>query len=82
MLVYLGFASQGPPGLQELVLDKLSELGRLTSFKHVGDGVAAVFDLTLPPETWTVLLSTPTGGQMTPVVRPRGCLGISQAARW
>src|SRR5207244_2584116 len=44
--VYLGFASQNPPGLQELVLDKFSELGRLTSYRRIGSGVAAMFDLT------------------------------------
>jgi hypothetical protein len=81
-LVYLGFASQNPPGLQELVLDKLSELGRLTSYRYVGDGMAAVFDFTLPPESWTAILSTPGGPSTIPIVRPRGCLGISHAARW
>ena len=80
VLVYLGFASQSPPGFQELLLDKLSELGRMTSYRRVGDGVAAIFDLTRPPETWTGMLPTPTGPQTTPVLRPRGCIGIGQTA--
>ena len=81
--VYFGFDSRNPPGLQELVLDKLSELGRLISYRRVADeGVAAVFDLRLPPEPWTAILTRPTGQSPVPIPRPQGCIGMRQANRW
>ena len=44
---------QAIPQIKEQLRYELSELGRLTSYRYVGDGMAAVFDFTLPPESWT-----------------------------
>jgi hypothetical protein len=84
VLVYLGFESRNPMGLQELILDKLSELGRMTSFRRVADhGLSAVFDLTQRPESWAVILPNPsTSLPAASVTRPSGCIGIRQANRW
>jgi hypothetical protein len=84
ILVYLGFESKNTPGLQELILDSLSELGRMTSYRRVADhGFSAVFDLTQTPETWTVILPKPSVVEpAAPVIRPAGCIGIRQAHRW
>ncbi len=81
--VHLGFASRIPPGFQELVLDELSTLGTLVSYRPIAsEGVVAIFDLRLPPQSWTVNVTRPTGQQIEYVKRPAGCLGIRRARRW
>jgi hypothetical protein len=80
--VYLGFESRSVDGLQELVLDSLSELGRLTVYRGVAEeGVVAVFDLRQPPKPWLVMI-TPFGQTPKPVPRPTGCVGFFPAVRW
>ena len=80
--VHLGFASRIPPGFQELVLDELSELGTLVSYRPIAsEGVVAIFDFNLPPQSWTVNVARPTGQQIEQVKRPAGCLGMRPAKR-
>jgi hypothetical protein len=81
--LYLGFESRGVEGLLELVLDSLSQLGRLTAYRGVAEeGVVAVFDLRQPPKSWMVMLTRPTGQALKPVPRPPGCVGFFPAVRW
>ena len=83
MLLYLGFDSRSPTGLQELVHDTLSAHGRLTAYRRIAeDGVAAVFDLTQPPGSWTVLVTRLGGMPLNDIPRPPGCVGFYPASRW
>jgi hypothetical protein len=81
--LYLGFDSRQPPGLQELTLDRLSELGAMVAYRGIAEeGVAAVFDLTRPPAPWTVIVTGLSGHQLPTPERARGCVGFHPAARW
>jgi hypothetical protein len=81
--IYLGFGSNVPPGLQELALDEFSRLGSLVSYRRIGsEGVAAVFDLQLPPTPWTLHVTRPTGRELEHVKRPAGCVAVQRAGRW
>jgi hypothetical protein len=80
--VYLGFEARLIPGFQELVLDKLSELGSLIAYRQFGTGVAAVFDLRLPSKPWGATIAGPGDPRAKPVIRPDGCLGVKRARRW
>ena len=83
VLVYLGFASQVPAGFQELVLDTLSQRGKMVAYRRVAEeGVAAVFDLTQEPGPWTVVITRPGGTLLKDVVRPGGCAGFFPVSRW
>lgn len=83
VLVYLGFDSRSPEGLQELVLDTLSARSRLTSYRKIAEeGLAAVFDLRQPPQSWTVLVTRPGGMALKDVTRPAGCVGFFPGTRW
>lgn len=81
--VHLGFASRVPPGFQELVLDQLSELGTLVSYRPIAsEGIAAIFDFGLPPQSWRLSVGRPTGRQLDHVARLTGCIGVQPAGRW
>ena len=70
--VYLGFGSDVPEGLQQLVLDDLGQLGLRVFYSPVGqEGVAAIYDLKQPPETAPASAST-----------VQGCVGVRKAERW
>jgi hypothetical protein len=70
--VYLGFDSNSPPGFQQLVLDDLARLGtRVFHTRVASEGVAAIYDLRLPPDT-----------QPQPGSRLDGCVGVHHARRW
>jgi hypothetical protein len=81
--VYLGFDSRNPEGLQELVLDTLSQLGTLTTYRWFAEeGRAAIFDLRLPPRPWTVVVTSVSGKPLPEIPRPSGCIGFQTASRW
>jgi hypothetical protein len=80
--VYLGFDSLFIPGFRELVLDKLSELGALTAYREIGNGVVAIFDLQAPPKDWTAAVAMPGADRLKPIARPDGCVGVRRAKRW
>jgi hypothetical protein len=81
--VYLGFDSRNPEGLQELVLDTLSQLGTLTTYRSIAeDGQAAIFDLRLAPKPWTVIVASVSGRPLPNIPRPPGCIGFQTAGRW
>jgi hypothetical protein len=81
--VYLGFDSRNPEGLQELVLDTLSQLGTLTTYRWIAEeGQAAIFDLRLPPKPWTVVVTSVSGRPLPEIPRPSGCIGFQTASRW
>jgi hypothetical protein len=81
--VYLGFDSGTPAGLQEMLLDSLSDLGTMTTYRGIAEeGRAAIFDLRLPPKPWAVMATTPTGNSLKTGVRPPGCVGVRTASRW
>ena len=70
--VYLGFDSNSPPGFQQLVLDDLAQLGTRIFYSRVAsEGVAAIYDLRLPP-----------GAQAARVYKLTGCVGVQNASRW
>ncbi len=70
--VYLGFGSDVPKGFQLLVLDDLGRLGLRVFYSRVGEeGVAAIYDLTQPPEP--ALANAPSID---------GCVGVRAAQRW
>jgi hypothetical protein len=80
--VYLGFDSNTPEGFQERVLDEVSRHGTLVAFRRIASlGVAAIFDLGLPPQSTTELPSWPPGS-LKQVRRPRGCVAVQLAKRW
>ena len=80
--VHLGFASRVPPGLQELVLDELSELGTPVAYRPIAaEGIVAIFDLRLPPQSWRLSVERQTGRQLD-VARLTGCIGVQPARRW
>jgi hypothetical protein len=82
-LVYLGFDSDDPPGLQELVLDTLSRHGRISAYRAIGqDGIAAAFDLTREPTPWSNMIVEGRGRELPDVRRPSGCLGFFPEPRW
>jgi hypothetical protein len=81
--LYLGFASNIPKGFQELVLDGLSELGEMTTYRAVAEeGRAAIFDLTRPPKSWTLIVPTAERHILQPIARPEGCVRLRRAERW
>jgi len=81
--IYLGFDSRFTPGFQEMVLDTLSTLGRMTAYRTVAaEGIAAVFDLEQPPGPWSVVLTRPGGTGLPDVPRAAGCVGFFPATRW
>jgi hypothetical protein len=81
--VYLGFDSRNPEGLQELVLDTLSQLGTLTTYRWIAEeGRTAIFDLRLPPKPWTVIVASVTGTPLPDISRPPGCASFQAASRW
>jgi len=82
--LYLGFASNIPKAFQELVLDRLSELGEMTTYRAVAEeGRAAIFDLTRPPKSWTLIVPTAAEGHiLQPIARPGGCVRPRRAERW
>lgn len=83
VLVYLGFGSRAPDGLQEQVLDALSELGTMTAYRRVAEeGLVAVFDFRQPPQPWAVMFTSPSGQPLKHVPRPPGCVGFFPALRW
>jgi hypothetical protein len=76
--IYLGFDM--PDGFDDLSLNRLSELGALTTYRRFGDaGHAALVDLRLPPSGRFVV---PRQIPADPDVRPAGCVGIKVAERW
>ena len=81
--VHLGFASRTPPGFQELVLDELSRIGTLTSYRPISsEGLAVTFDFTQPPRSWRLNFVTPTGPKIEDVEPATGCIGVQRARRW
>jgi hypothetical protein len=71
---YLGFDTID--GFEDLLLNRLSELGRVTTYKKVVTGHAAVVDLTQPAAgSFLVPGHPPTG-------RPAGCVVVRRAERW
>jgi hypothetical protein len=81
--IYLGFDSRFTPGFQEMVLDTLGTLGRMTAYRTVAaEGIAAVFDLGQPPGPWSVVLTRPGGTGLPVVPRAAGCVGFFPATRW
>ncbi len=82
-LIYLGFDSNDPPGLHELVLDVLSRRGRIFAYRAVAEeGIVAAFDLTQKPGPWKVVATRSTGQLLPDVPRPGGCVGFFQEPRW
>jgi hypothetical protein len=82
-LVHLGFASRTPPGFQELVLDELSRMGTLTSYRRISsEGLAVTFDFTQPPQSWRLNFATPSGPKIEDVEPATGCIGVQRARRW
>jgi hypothetical protein len=70
--VYLGFDSNNPRGLQQLVLDDLAELGTRVSYSRVAsEGVSAIYDLRHPPDG-----AGPRSYSLT------GCVAVQPAKRW
>jgi hypothetical protein len=83
VLVYLGFDSRNPSGMQELVLDTLSRYGRLFAYRHVAEeGLAAAFDLTQAPGPWMNVEARLGGQAIDQVRRPGGCIDFFPATRW
>jgi hypothetical protein len=81
--LYLGFDSRNPQGLQELVLDTVSQLGTLTTYRRIAEeGLVAIFDLRLPPAPWTVVVTGVSGESFPGVPRPSGCAVFQTASRW
>jgi len=81
--VYLGFESNTPAGFQERVLDELSRRGTVIAFRRIGsEGVAAIFDLRLPPQPSIESAPWPPGSRLKQVPRPPGCVGARLAERW
>jgi hypothetical protein len=75
--VYVGFDQN--EAFTALLLERLSELGVVTSYRRFETGHAAVVDLRLPPAGHFIVPGTrPAGGE----ARPRGCVAIRRAARW
>lgn len=82
-LVYLGFGSRIPDGFQELVLDRLSELGTVVAYREIAEeGLAAVFDLHVPPKAWTASLKDYASEARLHATRPSGCVIVEPAGRW
>jgi hypothetical protein len=82
-LVHLGFASRTPAGFQELVLDELSRMGTLTSYRRISsEGLAVTFDFTQPPQSWRLNFATPSGPKIEDVEPATGCIGVQRARRW
>jgi hypothetical protein len=83
VLVYLGFASRDPPGFQELVLDTLSQRGKMVAYRQIAEeGLAAAFDLTQEPGPWRAAAARPGEAPLTEVARSAGCVGFFPAKRW
>ena len=82
-LVHLGFASRIPPGFQELVLDELSALGTLVSYRETSElGVVAIFDLQLTNPEWDPKHESQIRRELKGGERLAGCVGIHRARRW
>jgi hypothetical protein len=82
-VVHLGFASRTPDGLQELILDELSRIGTLTSYRRISDeGVAVRFDFTQPPRSWRLDFASPSDRKLEDVEPATGCIGMRRAKRW
>ena len=75
--IYLGFDM--PEGFEVLSLNRLSELGAVTTYRRFETGHAAVVDLRLPP---TGRFLVPGRRTADPDVRPPGCVAIHGAGRW
>jgi hypothetical protein len=74
---YLGFDI--PDGFDMILLNRLNELGALTTYKRFGKGYTAAIDLRRPP-TGRVLL--PGREPMDSRARARDCIAIHDAKRW
>ena len=78
--VYLGFASDDPPGFQQLVLDDLSKLGTQTFYSAIAsEGVAAIYDFRQGPSVDREAVST---DERKLSARLDGCVGVRSARRW
>ena len=76
--LYLGFAT--PDRFEDLVLNRLAELGAVTTYRRFAEsGHAAVIDLRQAPTGRILLPRTQTAD---PLVRPPGCITIKRAHRW
>ncbi len=77
VLLYLGF-DVDPRG-DQLLLDNLSRLGRMTAREQYGElGRTAVIDLRMPPSDSPIRLDRPApSGHAVD-----GCVGVRQARRW
>lgn len=74
---YLGFELEDH--LESLVLNRLAEIGAITSYRLFAEtGHAALIDLRQPP-TGSILLP---GEKRDPRQRPAGCVTIKRAHRW
>lgn len=84
VLVYFGFRFDDlPKGFDELVLDRLGELGTITASRSFAElGRAAMVDLRLPPDATRKVTSPPDTGAADVPARPRGCLSVRPARRW
>ena len=80
--VYLGFAARVPPEFPNLVLDELSALGAVVVYRQVGEGITAIFDLTLPPNSWRSSVDVVGDRTAVPSGRDAGCVGVRIARRW
>ena len=77
VLLYLGFDVD--PRFDQLLLDNLSRLGRMTAHEQfAGLGRTAVIDLRLPKSDSPIRLDRPApSGYVS-----EGCVGVRQAERW
>ena len=76
--LYLGFGE--PNQLEDLVLDRLGELGEVTMYRRFAEAShAAVVDLRRAPGGRVMV---PRFQMADPLVRPPGCITIKQAHRW
>jgi hypothetical protein len=80
--IYLGFASQTPTELPSLVLDELSALGAVVAYRQVSEGIAAIFDLTLPPTSWRSNADVVGDRRFERAGPDAGCIGVRVAERW
>lgn len=84
VLVYFGFRFDDvPKGFDDLVLDRLAELGTITANRSfAGVGRAAMIDLRLPADASRTVASPPGTRPADVPARLPGCLAVRLARRW
>ena len=80
--IHLGFHSNSPLGLQEMILDTFNEFSRLVAFKRIAnEGAVAIFEIGSPPEPAAIAAAQGLWRTADAASKLPGCISVRRAER-